>query len=78
MKQKNYGYFLFQQMKSHGFSQANLTCIEKKDHFDLVEKLCEKEDVLTQFMITCVSKAWCYLTYTEQITTEQIPTYQSV
>ena len=50
-------FFLCQQMKSHGFSQANLTCIEKKDHFDLVEKLCEKEDDLTQLMLKSILKA---------------------
>ena len=78
MKQKNingYNFFLCQQLKSHGFIQANLTCIEKKDHFDLVEKLCEKEDVLTQFMIKCILKAWFYVSHLYRNNNNKTNTY---
>ena len=36
------------KLKTNGFTQAILEIIDEKDHFDLVEKLSEKEDVLIQ------------------------------
>jgi len=42
------------KLKNSGFTQAILEIIDEKDHFDLVEKLCEKEDVLTQLMLKCI------------------------
>ena len=36
------------KLKNNGFTQAILEIIDEKDHFDLVEKLSEKEDVLIQ------------------------------
>ena len=42
------------KLKTNGFTQAILEIIEEKDHFDLVEKLSEKEDVLTQLMLKCI------------------------
>ena len=42
------------KLKNSGFTQAILEIIDEKDHFDLVEKLCESEDVLTQLMLKCI------------------------
>ena len=42
------------KLKNSGFTQAILEIIDEKDHFDLVEKLSEKEDVLTQLMLKCI------------------------
>ena len=42
------------KLKTNGFTQAILEIIDEKDHFDLVEKLSEKEDVLTQLMLKCI------------------------
>ena len=46
------------KLKTNGFTQAILEIIDEKDHFDLVEKLSEKEDILTKLMLKCIKQCW--------------------
>ena len=48
--------FAFVELETHGFGQASLVCIEGMDHFDLVEKLSERDYKLTQLMLKCIKE----------------------